>query len=94
MDCLRLVGQEPSDVYATTVPHLAFMMYQGMFAIFTVALFTGAIVGACEVQRAYGFLRFMAYFVYSPVAHWVWGSGGWLAGLGALDFAGGTVVHI
>ena len=91
---LRGVGQEPSSIYATTVPHLAFMMYQGMFAIITVALFTGAIVERMKFGALMVFSVLWLTFVYAPVAHWVWGSGGWLARLGALDFAGGTVVHI
>jgi Amt family ammonium transporter len=91
---LRGVGQEPSSTYATTVPHLAFMIYQAMFAIITVALFTGAIVERMKFSALMVFSVLWLTFVYSPVAHWVWGSGGWLARLGALDFAGGTVVHI
>jgi Amt family ammonium transporter len=91
---LRGVGQEPSLVYATTVPHLAFMMFQGMFAIITVALFTGAIVERVKFSALIVFAILWLTFIYSPVAHWVWGNGGWLASLGALDFAGGTVVHI
>jgi Amt family ammonium transporter len=91
---LRNVGQEPSSVYATTVPHLAFMMYQGMFAIITVALMTGAIVERMKFSAVLTFSVLWFTLIYCPVAHWVWGSGGWLAMLGALDFAGGTVVHI
>jgi Amt family ammonium transporter len=91
---LRLVGEEPSSVYATTVPHLAYMMFQGMFAIITVALWTGAIVERMKFSALIVLAVLWLTFVYSPVAHWVWGSGGWLAKLGALDFAGGTVVHI
>jgi Amt family ammonium transporter len=91
---LRGVGQEPSSTYATTVPHLAFMIFQAMFAIITVALFTGAIVERMKFSALMVFSALWLTFVYSPVAHWVWGSGGWLAKLGALDFAGGTVVHI
>jgi Amt family ammonium transporter len=91
---LSTVGPEPSSVYATTVPHLAFMMFQGMFAIITVALFTGAIVERVKFSALMVFSVLWLTFVYAPVAHWVWGSGGWLAKLGALDFAGGTVVHI
>jgi Amt family ammonium transporter len=75
---LRSVGQEPSDVYATTVPHLAFMMYQAMFAVITVALWTGAVV---ERIKFSGFLALAVLWftiVYCPVAHWVWGDGGWL----------------
>lgn len=91
---LMNVGQEPSDTYATTVPHLAFMAFQGMFAIITVALWTGGVV---ERIRFSAFLIFAVLWftvVYCPVAHWVWGGGGWLLRLGALDFAGGTVVHV
>lgn len=91
---LRQVGQEPSSVYATTVPHLAFMIFQAMFAIITVALITGAVVERMKFSALLVFSALWLTFVYSPVAHWVWGSGGWLAKLGALDFAGGTVVHI
>jgi Amt family ammonium transporter len=91
---LHNVGQEPSAVYATTVPQLAFMIFQAMFAIITVALITGAVV---ERIKFGGLLLFSALWmtlVYCPVTHWVWGSGGWLAKLGVLDFAGGSVVHI
>ena len=91
---LRQVGQEPSPVYASTVPHLAFMVFQGMFAIITVALITGAVVERIKFSSLLIFSALWLTFVYSPVAHWVWGDGGWLVNLGALDFAGGTVVHI
>ena len=91
---LNNVGQEPSDVYATTVPHLAFMIYQAMFAIITVALITGALVERIKFSALMVFSMLWLTLVYSPVAHWVWGSGGWLVRLGVLDFAGGTVVHI
>ncbi len=91
---LRGVGQEPSLVYASTVPHLAFMVFQGMFAIITVALITGAVVERIKFGSLLIFSALWLTLVYVPVAHWVWGSGGWLAELGALDFAGGTVVHI
>ncbi|MDY6916613.1 MAG: ammonium transporter [Chloroflexota bacterium] len=88
------VGQDPSGVYASTVPHLAFMVFQAMFAVITVALWTGGVV---ERTRFSGFLVLAVLWltvVYCPIAHWVWGQGGWLARLGALDFAGGTVVHV
>jgi len=88
------VGQEPSGVYASTVPHLAFMVFQGMFAIITVALWTGGVV---ERTRFGAFLVLAVLWftvVYCPIAHWVWGDGGWLAQMGSLDFAGGAVVHI
>jgi Amt family ammonium transporter len=91
---LSQVGQEPSPIYATTVPHLAFMIFQAMFAIITVALVTGAVVERMKFSALLIFSALWLTFVYSPVAHWVWGEGGWLANLGALDFAGGTVVHI
>jgi len=91
---LNNVGQEPSDVYASTVPHLAFVMYQAMFAVITVGLWTGAVV---ERIKFSGFLILAVLWftvIYCPVAHWVWGDGGWLANLGVLDFAGGIVVHV
>jgi Amt family ammonium transporter len=91
---LRSVGQEPSSVYAMSVPHLAFMVFQAMFAIITVALITGAVVERMKFSALLIFSALWLTLVYCPVAHWVWGSGGWLARLGALDFAGGTVVHI
>jgi Amt family ammonium transporter len=88
------VGQAPSSVYATTVPHLAFMMFQAAFAIITVALWTGAVVERIKFSSLLVFATLWLTLVYCPIAHWVWGSGGWLAKLGALDFAGGTVVHV
>ncbi len=91
---LRNVGQEPSSVYAKTVPHLAFMMFQGMFAIITVALITGAVVERIKFSALLVFSVLWFTLIYCPVAHWVWGSGGWLAKFGAIDFAGGIVVHI
>jgi len=80
--------------YVSAIPHLVFAVFQGMFAVITVALISGAVV---ERMRFPAFLLFGVLWttlVYDPLAHWVWGNGGWLAGLGALDFAGGTVVHI
>lgn len=91
---LNGVGQVPSATYASTVPHLAFMMFQGMFAIITVALITGAVVERIKFSSLLVFSALWLTLVYAPVAHWVWADGGWLANLGALDFAGGTVVHI
>jgi len=91
---LKSVGQDPSSVYATTVPHLVFMAFQAMFAIITVALITGAVVERMKFSALLVFSVLWLTLVYCPVAHWVWGSGGWLARLGALDFAGGIVVHI
>ena len=91
---LRGVGQSPSDVYASTIPHLAFFAFQGMFAVITVALISGAVVERIRFGALILFSALWATIVYCPVAHWVWGAGGWLLNLGALDFAGGTVVHI
>jgi len=91
---LSQVGQEPSAVYASTVPQLAFMIFQAMFAIITVALITGAVVERMKFSGILVFSVLWLTVVYCPVAHWVWGSGGWLAELGVLDFAGGIVVHI
>jgi len=91
---LKNVGQDPSSTYATTVPHLAFMAFQAMFAIITVALITGAVVERIKFSALLIFSALWMTLVYCPVAHWVWGSGGWLAKLGVLDFAGGIVVHV
>ncbi len=81
------------DGNGKTVPHLLFMMYQGMFAIITPALISGAFAERMKFSAYALFTLLWATLVYNPVAHWVWGDGGWLAKLGALDFAGGTVVH-
>ena len=89
---LRGVGQEPGP-YAATVPHQAFMVFQMMFAVITPALITGAFAERKRFKAFVIFTLLWATFVYDPIAHWVWG-GGWLGQLGALDFAGGTVVHI
>jgi ammonium transporter, Amt family len=89
---LRNVGQGPGP-YASTVPHLAFMAFQMMFAVITVALITGAVVERVKFSAIIVFAIGWFTLVYLPVAHWVWG-GGWLAQIGALDFAGGIVVHI
>ena len=91
---LNGVGQQPSSIYAPTVPHLAYMIYQAMFAIITVALITGSVVERMKFSALLVFAVVWFTFVYVPVAHWVWGTGGWLLKLGVLDFAGGTVVHI
>ena len=94
LDWLGLVGVggEPSD-YAPTVPHQAFMIFQGMFAIITPALIAGAVADRMKFSAFLAFAILWATLVYDPLAHWVWG-GGWIGGMGALDFAGGTVVHI
>jgi Amt family ammonium transporter len=83
------IGMEPQG----TIPHILFLCYQGTFAIITPALISGAIVERMRFSSYMLFLALWSVVVYSPVAHWVWG-GGWLADMGALDFAGGTVVHI
>jgi len=77
-----------------TIPHVLFFAYQGTFAIITAALISGAIVERMRFGPYVAFITLWSLLVYAPVAHWVWGSGGFLAKLGALDFAGGTVVHI
>jgi Amt family ammonium transporter len=88
------VSAEPNADYAATIPHLAFAAYQMMFAIITPALITGAFVERIRFKAFLVFTLLWATFVYDPVAHWVWGVGGILRSMGALDFAGGTVVHI
>ncbi|MCZ7392686.1 MAG: ammonium transporter [Candidatus Methanoperedens sp.] len=87
------VGQEPNN-YATTIPALAFMIFQAMFAIIAVALITGAFVERIKFSAFLIFSFLWATLVYDPIAHWVWSAGGWLHNLGVLDFAGGAVVHI
>lgn len=89
---LNGVDMDPNSL-APTVPHLLFMMYQGMFAIITVALIIGGVAERMKLRSLMVFLAVWTAAVYIPVAHWVWG-GGWIYELGALDFAGGTVVHI
>ncbi len=91
---LNGVGLEPNADYAATIPHQAFMAFQMMFAIITPALITGAFAERMKFKTFLVFIILWATLVYDPLAHWVWGTGGWLRGLGALDFAGGTVVHI
>ena len=91
---LRGVGSTPNADYAATIPHQAFMLFQMMFAIITPALITGAFAERKRFSTFIIFVLSWATLVYDPLAHWVWGVGGWLRTLGALDFAGGTVVHI
>jgi Amt family ammonium transporter len=91
---LRGVGTEPFDAYSKTIPHQVFMLFQMMFAIITPALITGAFAERKKFSSFLLFTVLWATFVYDPLAHWVWGDGGWLKKMGALDFAGGTVVHI
>ncbi len=91
---LRGVGAAPSTTYATTIPQLVFMIYQCMFAIITPALITGAFAERMKFGPFIIFSLLWAVIVYNPVCHWIWGSGGWLAQRGVLDFAGGLVVHL
>jgi Amt family ammonium transporter len=91
---LRGVGMEPNADYAPTIPHTAFMLFQGMFAAITPALITGAFAERKRFKPFVIFSLLWATLVYAPVAHWVWAVDGWLRTYGALDFAGGTVVHI
>jgi Amt family ammonium transporter len=88
------VGAAPNPEYAATIPHLAFAGYQMMFAVITPALITGAFVERVRFKTFLVFALLWATLVYDPVAHWVWGVGGIIRQLGALDFAGGTVVHV
>ena len=91
---LQGVGAAPSPDYATTVPHIAFMIYQCMFAVITPALITGAFAERMRFGPFLVFSLVWAILVYNPVCHWIWGKGGWLAAYGVLDFAGGLVVHL
>src|SRR3990172_6070256 len=91
---LQGVGVEPNPDYAPTVPHIAFMIYQAMFAVITPALITGAFAERMKFSAFLVFTLLWSTIVYDPVAHWVWGSGGWLKNIGTLDFAGGIVVNI
>ncbi len=87
-------AEKPDPIgYAPTIPHQLFMVYQMMFAIITPALISGAIVERVSFKAYFWFLLLWSTFIYSPLAHWVWGRG-WIGAIGALDFAGGTVVHI
>jgi Amt family ammonium transporter len=88
------VGAAPNATYAPLVPHALFAAYQMMFAGITVAIISGAVVERMRFGAYLAFGLLWTTFVYDPLAHWVWGDGGWLRTLGALDFAGGTVVHI
>ena len=93
---MKDVGQEPGP-YADTIPHLVFMVFQMTFAIITPALITGAFAERAKFGPFLLFMALWSLIVYAPIAHWVWGDGGWLQDLwggGALDFAGGTVVHL
>lgn len=91
---LNGVGLEPNADYAATVPHQAFMIFQMMFAVITPALITGTFAERFKFSTYLVFLVLWSTLVYDPLAHWVWGVGGWIREMGALDFAGGLVVHI
>ncbi|MGD0229961.1 MAG: ammonium transporter [Syntrophorhabdales bacterium] len=91
---LQGVGSAPYPDYSATIPHEAFMIFQAMFAIITPALIIGAFAERMRFSAFLIFTVLWATFIYDPVCHWVWGSGGWLKGLGVIDFAGGSVVHI
>lgn len=91
---LNGVGAEPNADYAATIPHQTFMIFQMMFAIITPALITGAFAERIKFTAFLVFVLLWSTFVYDPLAHWVWGVNGWMREMGALDFAGGTVVHI
>jgi Amt family ammonium transporter len=91
---LRNVGMTPNPDYAATIPHQTYMIYQCMFAVITPALITGAVAERMKFKTYLVFMLLWSTLVYDPVAHWVWGTGGWLRNMGALDFAGGTVVHV
>ena len=91
---LNGVSATESGPYADNIPHQAFAIFQGMFAIITPALITGAFAERMKFSAFFLFTVIWITVVYAPVAHWVWNANGWLGGLGVLDFAGGTVVHI
>ncbi len=88
------VGVEPYAAYAPTIPHLTFMIYQCMFAVITPALISGALAERIKFSSYLVFMVLWSTLVYDPVCHWIWGDGGWLKQAGALDFAGGMVVHL
>lgn len=90
---LNDVGWEAGP-YADTIPHLVFAAFQMMFAIITPALITGAVVGRMRFKALFAFIALWSFLVYYPMAHMVWGEGGFLAAIGSVDFAGGNVVHI
>ncbi len=91
---LKGVGFEPNADYSATIPHSMFMLFQMTFAVLTVAIISGAVAERMKFSAFVLFTVIWSVAVYTPVAHWVWGVGGWLRELGALDYAGGNVVHI
>ena len=92
--CLNGVGADPNPVYASNIPHLLFAIFQMMFAIITPALITGSLAGRMKFSSLFIFIAVWSVLVYYPMAHMVWGDGGFIKELGALDFAGGDVIHI
>jgi len=88
------VGMEPHETYGTTIPHVLFMLFQATFAIITPALITGAVAERVRFKAWLVVMCLWSLMVYVPVAHWVWGPGGWIAAMGGIDFAGGMVVHM
>src|SRR5574344_435962 len=91
---LHHVTEMPYPIYAKTIPHMLFMLFQMMFAVLTPALITGAFAERFKFKSYLVFLVIWFTAVYCPIAHWVWGQGGWIKNMGGLDFAGGMVVHI
>jgi Amt family ammonium transporter len=90
---LKTVGGQPNPDYAETIPHSVFMIFQCMFAVITPALIVGAFAERMKFSAFLIFTLLWATLVYNPLAHWVWGTGGWMKSIGGLDFAGGIVVH-
>jgi Amt family ammonium transporter len=88
------VGAAPDTDYASTIPNMVFGIFQMMFAIITPALIIGGLAERVKFSSFLVFITLWVTFIYDPLAHWIWGAGGWLHSLGVLDFAGGTVVHI
>jgi Amt family ammonium transporter len=91
---LNGVGYAPNPLYASTIPQLVYMLFQGMFAIVAPALIIGAFAERVKMKALIIFTLLWATLVYDPIAHWMWGAGGWAHQLGVLDFAGGAVVHV
>lgn len=91
---LSRIGMDEAGPYAATIPHLVFVAFQMMFAMITPALITGSLVGRVKFKALFLFIALWSVLVYYPMAHMVWGEGGFLAEIGSVDFAGGNVVHI
>ena len=92
--CLNGIGMDDAGPYAATIPHFIYIAFQMMFAMITPALITGSLVGRVKFKALFFFVLFWSILVYYPMAHMVWGEGGFLAEIGSVDFAGGNVVHI